>query len=757
MAEYMIKWTTFLDVHDPNLSESHKKWRRLLDVYLEASGTNAKTKAQKRATILYCAGNDIILASEHFPWKKEDGSDMSENEKKDPKNLLLMIEEYCNPKQSEVLMSYRFWNVPWSTPFDTFLTELRNRAEACNFQEKDRMIRDKIVFTARGKIQELLLRESDLKLPRAIDICRSYELSSQNVKEMNASNPKSIDKVEKGKQKFTKQHSNDKHQHRERKPGRKPDTKTGNNCQRCGTSHQRGRCPTYGKECHICKKMNHSASKCRYAKSKVHSLENDEDESDEEQEKWLSAVHSSKDTRSYAMMHVNDCKVKFLLDPGATVNCINAQFVRKSQLNPAKSQLYMWNKAKQKCLGEVQLKVTNPKNIMEYKVNFSVVKNDLQCILDAETCRKMELITVHEEKFQVAKVESRNSIGDLGESMLTVDPKVSAKVLPCRKIPIAIEKEVHDAINELVEREILIPVDEPTKWVSQMAAARKANGKIRICIDPQPLNKALLREHYKLPTFDDVRPKLLNSKVFSKVDVKEAFWHIKLDKESSMLTTMITPMGRYKWTRLPFGLKVSSEIFQKRLHHVLNDLEGVVCVGDDIIILGRGSTVKEAEEDHKINLDKLLKRCQERKIILNESKMDIKKTQIDFLGHQISKEGIQPSQENVKAIQEMPVPEDVTGVHRLCGMVQYLARYTPNLADDLEPIHQLTRKDVEFIWSKECDDAFKRLKQKMSNSPVLGYYNPEEELVLQVDSSEKGLGAVLLQEGKPLERFPLSS
>ena len=124
MAESMIKWTTFLDVHDPNLSESHKKWRRLLDVYLEASGTNAKTKAQKRATILYCAGNDIILASEHFPWKKEDGSDMSENENKDPKNLLLMIEEYCNPKQSEVLMSYSFWNVPWSTPFDTFLTEL---------------------------------------------------------------------------------------------------------------------------------------------------------------------------------------------------------------------------------------------------------------------------------------------------------------------------------------------------------------------------------------------------------------------------------------------------------------------------------------------------------------------------------------------------------------------------------------------------------------------------------------------------------
>ena len=101
---------------------------------------------------------------------------------------------------------------------------------------------------------------------------------------------------------------------------------------------------------------------------------------------------------------------------------------------------------------------------------------------------------------------------------------------------------------------------------------RKQTGDIRICIDPQPLNCALQREHYRLPVMDDVLPFLIDSKLFTKRDVKQAYWHIRLDNESSKLTTMIMPFGRFRWKRLPFGLKVSSEIFQKRLNEVLCDL-----------------------------------------------------------------------------------------------------------------------------------------------------------------------------------------
>ena len=121
------------------------------------------------------------------------------------------------------------------------------------------------------------------------------------------------------------------------------------------------------------------------------------------------------------------------------------------------------------------------------------------------------------------------------------------------------------------------------------------------------------------------------------------------------------------------------------------------------------------------------------------------------MGHKITRDGVEASQKKVQAIVEVPAPTYVTGVRRLCGIVQYLARYTPNLADDLEPIHALTRSNTEFVWSQVCQDAFSRPKRKLSETPVHVYYNPDETLVLHVDSSKDGIGAAIMQNGKSIE------
>ena len=154
-----------------------------------------------------------------------------------------------------------------------------------------------------------------------------------------------------------------------------------------------------------------------------------------------------------------------------------------------------------------------------------------------------------------------------------------------------------------------------------------------------------MREHYRLPTFDDVLPKLHDAKLFSKVDVQEAYWHVRLDEESSKLTTMITPSGRYRWARLPFGLKVSSELFQKRLQHEIADLDGVVCVADDIIIVGCGSTDEMAQCDHARNLKQLLERCANNNIRINKAKMTLRQTEIEFLGHKVTRHGIEANKD----------------------------------------------------------------------------------------------------------------
>ena len=180
---------------------------------------------------------------------------------------------------------------------------------------------------------------------------------------------------------------------------------------------------------------------------------------------------------------------------------------------------------------------------------------------------------------------------------------------------------------------------------------------------------------------------------------------------------MITPFGRYRWKRLPFGLEVSGEIFQRKLDEALGGLKGVFSVVDDVVVAGCGQTMEEAQIDNQQKLTKTLKRCAEENIVLNEDKQQTGLTEITFHGHRITKDGVKADEAKVQAIRDMPAPTDVAGVKRLCGMVQYMSRFLPDLAETNEPIRALTRKDTPFVWSMECKNAFDRLKRNLSESP----------------------------------------
>ena len=409
----------------------------------------------------------------------------------------------------------------------------------------------------------------------------------------------------------------------------------------------------------------------------------------------------------------------------------------------------MWNKTDLKPLGETSLVVTNPCSNTQHEIKFVVVPNGFTNLLGLDTIQQIGFVTINNDSF-ISKVTT-HQLGDLGEATLRTDETVPPKILPCRKVPLAIRDDVKKELDRLVEKGVLFTVTEPTEWVSQMAVVHKRDGKLRICIDLQPLNAALKREHYRLLVLDDVLPELKDAKVFSKLDVREAYWHVRLDERSSKLTTMITPFGRYMWKRLPFGLKVSSEIFQRKIDEALGNLKGVFNIVDDIIVVGCGSTDAEAVDDNKLNLSATLQRCSERNIILNEEKQQTGLKEIVFHGHRITSEGVKVDETKVEAIHNMPAPTDVEGIRCICGMAQYMSRFIPDLAGTLEPIRALTRKGVPFVWSKECENAFNTLKKNLSESACLAYYDPSKELVIQVDSSKHGLGAVLLQDGRPIE------
>lgn len=727
-----------LNVDSGNIAENFKKWKRQMDIYLTISAKNVDDET-KVGIILHCAGPRVIEIYDQIQWDND-------SDKGNPVKVLEKLEAFCIPRQNEVLQTHRFWNCPAHEPFDSFLTELRHKAESCNFGNMvDRMIRDKIVFSSTGRLQELLLREDDLTLAKTIKTCRAYEQSNKQVKEIRdgLKAKDSVNKVTAGKQKST------------RKPVLNDAKKI--ECHFCGYKHElrKEKCPAWNKTCDNCNGRNHFKSKCKKPK-KVNQVEENETNGDNKESDegagWLAAVNSKRPPTKMvtATMRVNECDVRFQLDSGANVNTICKRYVKRNQVTKSSSQLVMWNGTKMNPLGEAELEVYNPCTKDTRKILFTVVENDLTCLLGLDTLRSMKLITVHRDRF-IGKVAEAKPLGDLGEVHLEVDPSVKPRVLPCRNIPIALKDEVKTEIDNLVKRGLLIPVTEPTPWVSQMAVVKKPSGKLRICIDPQPLNEALLREHRKLTTVEDVLPMLSKAKTFSKLDVREAFWHVRLDKESSTLCTMITPFGRYRWSRLPFGLKVSSEIFARKLAEALDGLDGVLTIADDITVAGCGDTKAEADKDHDVKLEKLYERCDERNIILNDDKKEIKKPQIPFHGHLFTADGVKVDGAKVEAIRKMPSPTDIQGVKRLCGMVQYMAKFLPNLSNDMEPIRALTRKDTAFEWTSDCENAIKTVKNKLTQAPVLAYYDAKKELTLQVDSSRSGIGAALLQDGKPVE------
>ena len=188
-----------------------------------------------------------------------------------------------------------------------------------------------------------------------------------------------------------------------------------------------------------------------------------------------------------------------------------------------------------------------------------------------------------------------------------------------------------------------------------------------------------------LPVLDDVLPKLSDARVFSICDPKQGYHHVELDEESSYLPTFATPFGRYRWLRLPFGLKVSSKIFQKRFCMALEGLEGVQYVADDVIVTGKD------HNDHNRHLRNLLSRCEEHGIRLNPNKCQFNVPEIKFLGHVLSASHLKADSSKIEAIVKMEAPTDVAAVERLQGTVTYLSRYVPKLSEVMCPITILTK------------------------------------------------------------------
>ena len=778
-----------------NLAVEWKRFKGQWINYVKATKISREEKDCQAAIFLACIGTDAynIYTTLQFD---------NEADKSDPEKLIDAFEKHCIGEINEVYERYIFHRRQQEPgePFDTFLGDLRRLAKTCGYGTvEESTIRDRIVLGIRDDAtRKKLLQTRTLDLAKAIDICRSSEVTTRQLKDIMS--PDELKALKQHSSRSSSQrssstryrhHKSRDQQERNRSPSAERRDIVQRRCKFCNGTHKPSKdlCKAYGATCACCGKKNHFASTCRSKQSN--------DKCDSLMEESLLSLRNVADKRWYMKAQVDGLELNFLLDTGSTANLIPMSALkllhrRLSDLKPSRSTLSMFDNTKLHTFGILSAQLTHPNAKNGFEADFYVAATETP-ILGVDACQKLDAVRFVGDDVCEARELPFNSLppstdrqapassprrsatstkrtlteaiileeyadvfdGRLGliegDVHLEVDQNIQPTQMPLRRLPIALHDRVEAELRKLVNDGIIAPVTKPTPWVSALLVTTRRDNSLRVCIDPLYLNRALQRSTYYMPTIDDVLPKLCNAKVFSTMDAKSAFHQLKLDESSSYMTTFESVFGRYRWLRCPYGISPAPEIFQQRFHSAISGLNGIHCIADDILIAGSGDTIEAAEMDHDKNLRALLDRCREKNIKLNREKIRLRRESISYMGHVLTSSGMRPDPQKIEAITQMPLPKDKKALQRALGMMQFLGRYCPNYSTVTAPLRELLHHANEFHWTERHTKSFDKLKAILVSNNVLAYYSPSKELLCQCDSSQSGLGAALLQDGKVIE------
>jgi hypothetical protein len=222
-------------------------------------------------------------------------------------------------------------------------------------------------------------------------------------------------------------------------------------------------------------------------------------------------------------------------------------------------------------------------------------------------------------------------------------------------------------------------------WASPLHLVPKKDGSWRPCGDYRALNNITKPDRYPIPHLQDFNSHLVCKRIFSKIDLIRAYYHIPVDPDDIPKTAVITPFGLFEFLRLPFGLRNAAQTFERYIDSIFRDLDSVYCYVDDILV------ASETEEDHKKHLHLLLQRLSDFNINTNLSKCLFGATVVPFLGYLISKDGIRPLPQRVETIRNYPLPITVTDLRRFLGLINFYRRALPDAANKQAPLSDLIR------------------------------------------------------------------
>ena len=360
-----------------------------------------------------------------------------------------------------------------------------------------------------------------------------------------------------------------------------------------------------------------------------------------------------------------------------------------------------------------------------------------------------------------------NILGPI-EDMKLANPKVRHHIPthgpPCRAKarPIALKHQVFtkQGISKMLKDGIIRPSN--SEWSSPLHIVPK-NDSWRMVGDYRRLNAQTKRDSYALPLLHDFSSQLCGTVIYSRLDLKNAFWQIPIADEDIGKTSVATPYGSYEFLRMNYGLSGASQTFQRHMDEVLRDLSVIESDGtrrnvvvftyiDDILV---ASTSKD---NHVKDLDAVLERLSENNLRVNPLKCQIGVEELEFLGHRINAQGISPTEEKVSALTNYTRPEKLKGLRRFLGMANFYRRFIPNGAALLMPLYALVSKNQSkkgnpvLVWTDSEIKAFDCAKNALKLGAMLAFPDPSVPLIIAADASNIAVGGTLYQICKGIKK-----
>ncbi|XP_035917100.1 uncharacterized protein K02A2.6-like isoform X1 [Anopheles stephensi] len=527
--------------------------------------------------------------------------------------------------------------------------------------------------------------------------------------------------------------------------------KPSNPCWFCGALHWVKDCPHTNHKCRECGEVGHLEERCRKQKHRAG-------------RKFYRptrfaktvTVCSVRASRKFVEVSINGVGIRLQLDTGSDISVIGRSAWEKvgkpSLVQPTVCAKTASNE-RLELLGEFRAEVaicnaTKPAIIRVAQVDLLLLGADLIDLFALSAvpmdvfCAKVS--TTAQIQILCKELQSRfpevfRGTGLCTKAQIKLQLKDNCRPVfrPKRPVAYAMQATVEEELDRLVKMNVITPVDY-SEWATPIVVVRKSSGAIRICGDYSTgLNDALRPHEYPLPLPDDIFARLAHCEFFSKVDLSDAFLQVEIEERYRPLLTINTHRGLYLYNRLPPGLKVAPAAFQQIMDAMLAGLCYTSGYLDDVVVGGR------TEEEHDENLNKVLQRIKEFGFTIKAEKCAFKTHQIEYLGHIIDRTGLRPNPKKIDAIVNLPAPSNVNEVRSFLGAINYYGKFVPNMRNLRYPLDNLLKDGNQFVWTKQCGEAFRKFKEILKSDLLLTHYDPTAEIIVAADASSVGLGATI--------------